>query len=369
MKSTCQTCGERNIDPFEHYHVPQAEDVPLLSPDGRPTPDLIVPSCGAGVQSTAIILLAIDGVLPKPDVAIFADTGWEPAAVYAQVDRLADALATIDVPLLRVSNGNLRLDAVDPDHRYASIPYFVQKEPGPCDPCAATGVLASELGGGEGDRCGRCRGTGWFDGKGMGRRQCTSEYKLAPITRKVRELLGAKPPYFRRVPKGRVAEQWVGFSTDEVERANRRKDSQGVSYLTTRYPLLDLGMSRDDCIAYLTSKGWGDTEKSACIGCPYHGNRQWRELRDTKPDEWADAVKFDEAIRKGGSRGLPLNGEAFLHRSRLPLSIAPIDHVTRVEADKDYAAGQPSLLDLIEDGEPNGCSPYGCRSDLVGGHA
>lgn len=325
-------------------------------------PDLVALSLGAGVQSTSIALLAIDGVLPRPDVAIFADTGWEPAAVYAQVDRIGAELERAGIPLHRVSKGNLRTDAVDPDHRYASIPYFVQNQPGPCDPCNATGVLARELGGTENDRCSRCRGTGWWDGKGMGRRQCTSEYKLAPITRKIRELLGAKAPHYRRVPKGRVAEQWIGFSTDEVIRANRRRDSQGVSYLTTRYPLLDLGMSRTDCETYLASKGWGDTEKSACIGCPYHGNRQWRELRDTRPDEWADAVAFDAAIRKGGSRGLPLNGEAFLHRSRVPLDQAPIDHVTRAERAEIYAADQPSVFDLLEEGDPDGCSPYGCRS-------
>jgi hypothetical protein len=147
-----------------------------------------------------------------------------------------------------------------------------------------------------------------------------------------------------------------------VGRANKKRDSQGVQYLTTRYPLLELGMSRDDCSAYLDRRGWGNTVKSACIGCPYHGNRQWRALRDNEPEEWADAVAFDAAIRKGGSRGLPPNGEAFLHRSRLPLAIAPIDHVTRTEAAEDYAAGQPSLLTLIEDGDPDGCSPYGCRS-------
>lgn len=295
------------------------------------TPDLIAASCGVGVQSTAIILLAIDGVLPKPDVAIFADTGWEPAAVYRQADRIAEACAAAGIEFIRVSNGNLRTDTTDPDHRYASIPYFVRNPDG---------------------------------SDGMGRRQCTSEYKLSPITRKIRELLGAKAPDFRRVPRGKVAEQWVGFSTDEVIRANRRKDSQSVQYLTTRYPLLDLGMSRDDCTRYLAEKGWGDTQKSACIGCPYHGNRQWRDLRDNHPEEWADAVEFDEAIRKGGARGLPLISEAFLHRSRLPLSIAPIDHVTRTEAAENYRAGQPSLLDLIEDGEPNGCSPYGCRTDV-----
>lgn len=293
------------------------------------TAQLVVKSTGAGVQSTAIALLIADGKLPAPDVAIFADTGWEPAAVYRQVDRLAEVYESAGVEFIRVANGNLRNDAIDPDHRYASIPYFVRNPDG---------------------------------SEGMGRRQCTSEYKLTPISRKIRELLGAKPPDFRRVPKGKSAEQWVGFSTDEVMRANRRKDSRGVQYLTTRYPLLDLGMSRADCEQYLAERGWGHTVKSACIGCPFHGNRQWRELRDNHPDEWADAVAFDAAIRKGGSRGLPLNGEAFLHRSRVPLDQAPIDHVTAREAAENYAAGQPSLLALIEDGEADGCSPYGCRS-------
>lgn len=332
-------------------------------------------SLGAGVQSTTIALLAIDGTLPKPDVAIFADTGWEPAAVYAQVDRIAGELEGAGVDFHRVSNGNLRRDAVDPDHRYASIPYFIQNEPGPCQRCEATGkVIAHRTADevhfetepdGRPKKCTSCRGTGWDDGLGMGRRQCTSEYKLAPITRKLRELLGAKPPNYRSVPRGRTAEQWVGFSTDEVQRANRRKDSHGVRYLTTRYPLLDLGWSRADCQKYLDARGWGNTVKSACIGCPYHGNRQWRDLRDNHPDEWADALEFDAAIRKGGSRGLPLAVEAFLHRSRVPLDLAPIDKVTRAEAAEDYAAGQPSLLDMIENGDPDGCSPYGCRSGEV----
>lgn len=288
--------------------------------------DIVIQSCGAGVQSTALALLAADGVLPKPDAAIFADTGWEPREVYEQVDLLEALYASVGVDFYRVSKGNLRRDAIDPEHRYASIPYFVRNPDG---------------------------------SDGMGRRQCTSEYKLAPITRKVRELLGAKAPDFRRVPKGRVAEQWVGFSTDEIMRANRRKDSRGVQYLTTKYPLIDLGWSRQDCEKYLAEKGWGHTVKSACIGCPYHGNAQWRDLRDNHPEEWTDAVAFDEAIRKGGARGLPLNGEAYLHRSRVPLSIAPIERVTAAE----HAADQSDIFDLLEIGAAHACSPYGCRTD------
>lgn len=287
-------------------------------------------SLGAGVQSSVLALMASDGTLPGLDGAIFADTGWEPARVYAQVERLAVVLSAADIPLYRVTKGNLRGDALDPAHRYASVPYFVRNPDGT---------------------------------EGMGRRQCTSEYKLAPINRKVRELLGAATPDFRRVPRGNVAEQWIGFSTDEIGRV---ADHERVSYIRKRYPLLELEMSRKDCERWLAARGWGQTAKSACIGCPYHGNAQWRELRDDQPDEWADAVAFDEAIRKGGARGLPLNGEAFLHRSRVPLAIAPIDRVTRTE----WRGRQGDLLDtLAEMGDPDGCSPYGCRSGTEKGVA
>lgn len=295
------------------------------------SPDVRLLSLGAGVQSTVLALMTADGTLPKVDGAIFADTGWEPRRVYDHLDQLRPVLEGAGIPLYVVSSGNLRRDSLDANHRYASVPYFVRNPDG---------------------------------SDGMGRRQCTSEYKLAPIGRKVRELLGAAAPDYRRVPKGRVAEQWIGFSTDEIHRVS---DKEGVSYVTKCYPLLDLGMSRKDCERWLRGRGWTSVAKSACIGCPFHGNAQWRDLRDNYPDEWADAVAFDEAIRKGGARGLPLNGEAFLHRSRVPLSIAPINRVTR----KEWDDRSPDIFDaLAELGDPDGCSPYGCRSgSAVGGAA
>ncbi len=329
-------------------------------------PTLRLLSLGAGVQSTTLALMACRGILDDVDGAIFADTGWEPKAVYAQVDRLAVEFERAGIPFYRVSKGNLRADTLDPAARFVSVPWFIRNPDG---------------------------------GDGMGRRQCTSEYKLAPINRKVRELLGAKAPAFRHVPRGRVAEQWIGFSTDEWHRiANRRLNL----YTTQRYPLFELGMSRKDCERWLRAAGWGHTAKSACIGCPFHGNAQWRALRDTcecghhrsahygdewecgatvhtgpavngldfgqgcecsrfRAPEWADAVDFDRRIRKGGNRvgAGQLDGEAFLHRSRVPLDLAPIDRVTP----REWADRQTDIFDeLAEHGDPDGCSPYGCRS-------
>lgn len=303
-----------------------------MSDTGTPTLRLL--SLGAGVQSTTLLLLAAEGRIGPLDAAIFADTGWEPKAVYAHLDRIEREVARpADIPIHRVSVGNIRRDALDPEHRFASMPLFIKNRDG---------------------------------GDGMTRRQCSNEYKVVPIKRKIRELLGYEHP--TPVPKGVFVEQWIGFSTDEIGRV---RDSD-VRYAFHTFPLLGLGFSRADCLRYLRSRGFGDTPKSACIGCPFHGNAQWRRMRDERPDEWADAIDFDRSIRAGSARagsarananGKPLLGEAYLHRSRQPLDRAPIDRVTHAE----WHSRQGDLFDAVadveaEEGDPDGCSPWACRS-------
>ncbi|MER6526376.1 hypothetical protein [Streptomyces sp. NPDC001508] len=80
-------------------------------------------------------------------------------------------------------------------------------------------------------------------------------------------------------------------------------------------------------------------------------------------------VAFDTAIRQGNARanaaGNHLLGQAFLHRSRVPLSEAPIDHVTAAE----WAARQQELDDRtavaeeLENGVADVCSPWACRGE------
>ena len=64
-----------------------------------------------------------------------------------------------------------------------------------------------------------------------------------------------------------------------------------------------------------------------------------------------------------GAEGTPLLGQAYLHRSRRPLDQAPIDRVTAHE----WSGRQGDIFDAfadveLENGEPDGCSPWSCRS-------
>ncbi|MFC9329062.1 hypothetical protein [Kitasatospora sp. NPDC057015] len=137
--------------------------------------------------------------------------------------------------------------------------------------------------------------------------------------------------------------------------------------MTNRFPLIEKGFSRTNCLRLLRSRGLDRTPKSSCLGRPCHGNSQWRALRDGSPGEWADVVAFDRAIRSGNARatveGTPLLGQVYLHRSRRPLDEAPIDRVTAHE----WASRQIDVFDALADaelesGDPDGCSPWSCRS-------
>lgn len=240
-----------------------------------PAPRLRVLSLGAGVQSTTMALMAAHGEIgPMPDCAIFADTGWEPQAVY---DHLAWLMSdnVLPFPVHVVTAGNLRQAIMDRSNttggRFAAVPWFMRMPNGD---------------------------------DAIGRRQCTKEYKLTPIRRKVRELLGGKTPKAG-------CEVWVGISLDE---AMRVKPSR-VGYMVNRWPLIERRMHRSDCQLWLERNGYGTAPKSSCIGCPFHSNSQWRALRDGPAHEWADAIKVDAAIRlQPGFRG-----QQFMHRSLVPL--------------------------------------------------
>jgi hypothetical protein len=289
-------------------------------------PALRLLSLGAGVQSTTVLLLACEGEIPPFDVALFADTGWEPRAVYANLNRLTAHAAKHGIPVRRVSAGNIRADALDPKHRFVSMPLHTLNPDG---------------------------------SRGLARRQCTSEYKITPLKKAARELLGY--PHPRRVPRGVYAEQAIGISTDEIGRA---RDS-GVRFLRNVFPLIDLGFDRARCKEYLAEHGFGETVKSACVGCPFHGNAGWRWIRDHDPEGWAEAIEFDRAIRHGyphaTKQGQQLRGRYFLHRSCTPLDAVDLD--APVRSKRHLRLITPDATPTTdEQGDPDGCSPWSCRS-------
>ena len=236
-------------------------------------------SLGAGVQSSALALMASEGLLgEQPDFAVFADTGWEPSYVYewlAQLERM------LRFPVYKVRNGNIRKDIIkavgDRSIKIRTPPFFVKVE-------------------------GRQRAS-------MLLRQCTHQYKIKPIHEFIRKRLESSGDV--------VAELWIGISVDE---AHRMKPSNR-KYIVHKYPLVEMTMSRIDCLSFFKERRLPLPPKSSCIGCPYHSDKHWIELKKSHKD-WQDAVMIDRLIRNGISGS---DGPLFLHRSLMPLDKVPIN--------------------------------------------
>ena len=144
----------------------------------------------------------------------------------------------------------------------------------------------------------------------MLRRQCTGDYKLEPIYRYCKQLIGRRRSQKHATPP--FCEMWIGISAEES--ARRCKPSR-EGWVTNRYSLRELGMTRADCEAWLLQRHNLVAPKSACIECPYHDEHYWASMRRNTPDEIEEACRFDETIRL-----LPgVMGECFVDSSCVPL--------------------------------------------------
>ena len=252
-------------------------------------------SLGAGVQSTVLALMAERGEygLTKPDVAIFADTGWEPPSVYEHLDWLSKQLS---FEVVRVSAGNIKdniLAGTSPDgNNYLGIPAFLINADG---------------------------------SRAVAARQCTAKYKVKPINSYLRGRLGFEPG--RRAPKHIQVEIWMGISADEALRQKLSREE----WATNRYPLVELGFSRAQLLNWFTENYPGQyLPRSSCIGCPYRTDGEWKWLKSNFPESFQEAVFVDRALREVPvvRNAITRKGSAFLHKSRVPLSELDFESAT-----------------------------------------
>ena len=273
----------------------------MTAPEGS-TKQYNVLSLGAGVQSTVLALMASRGEIePTCDFAVFADPGWEGYDTYDHLDWLEEQL---DYPLYTTSNGSIYKDVIasaSEGKRMANPPYYTLSKDGK---------------------------------KGVLKRGCTTEYKVIPVQRKVREILGFKKG--ERIAGKVHVNMWLGISTDESQRLRESTDK----WITFRWPLIEKGMNRTNCQSWLEKNGYPEAPRSACVGCPYHNNDYWRDMKKNRPDEWDEACKVDDLIRNGINKGSAKDFQAdqlFTHNDMVPLR--------EVDLSTDEDRGQMTWLD------------------------
>ena len=200
-------------------------------------------SYGGGVQSTAMVLMAIDGVIKKPDLVVFADTGTEMPETYATVEKIAKLCEENQLEFVIVKNHS------DSVKGMSLFDWYMEKKMVPI----------------------------------VGIKWCTSKFKIEPIRRYVKTLVD------KSKPKPWMC-AWIGITSDESKRARHESD---VQFQKVEYPLLEI--SREDCKNYISSNyPMLKVSKSGCSVCPYARKSHWLNLKKNHNNLFQNALRLEK---------------------------------------------------------------------------
>jgi len=264
---TCLRCGKS----FTHkrkreYCGRQCANVDrndILKSKRNNIPRKTVWSCGGGVQSTAIAVLICQGKLPIPDYAVMIDCGYEKSQTWEYVhNTIVPNLKEHGVELNILKTNDWSDNNLFDKQNHIRLPLFINNN----------GKQVK------------------FD------THCNQTWKVMVIKRWMRS-------------KGiEACEGWLGISSDERRRA-RSSPNDWYSY---RYPLLDMGLDREDCIYLIAAAGWSRPHHTSCFCCPNQKDRQWQDMKEAYPIDWQRAIEVEKQIQS-------VMPNAYLHRSMVPL--------------------------------------------------
>jgi len=203
-----------------------------MSPTDGPTKKHIL-SFGGGVNTVALMIVLVKEGYPLDEV-VFADTGGEAPETYEYLKTVEAYLEEHKIPFKVVSK------------RISTRDLF--------GTCWHRDVIPSVM---------------W--------RWCTRDFKVKPIH-----------AYYKSLNVD--VNQYMGIAFDEID---RMKDSR-EAFVTNLYPLIDLRMTRADCVEVIERADLPMPVKSGCYFCPFNSMGRWRWLREKHPDLFEKAVSLEE---------------------------------------------------------------------------
>jgi hypothetical protein len=216
-------------------------------------------SYGGGVQSSALIVLAATGKIDKVDAAIFSNVGDD-----SEHPETLSYVREIMAPWALE-----RGIQVHELHRTLKD--------------GSTQTLWQRMMDHEGDTLREPIPVFGYSGAPMSR-SCTADHKIKVLGKWIKANCPELP-----------ASVLIGISTDEYQRANRGKNEK---WETREYPLLDLGLSRNDCVQVIKNAGLPVPPKSSCFYCPFHNMQTWAELKRDSPDLFDKAQQLEDKLNE-----------------------------------------------------------------------
>ena len=245
-------------------------------------------SFGAGVQSTAVLVLQALGRLPEPyDTFLFANVGDD-----SEDPRSLEYFREHHIPFAEKHGIELiELQRIMKDGSVETIWERAVRENSTSIPIPVR-----------------------MSNGAPAMRSCTADFKIRVIRRWQR-----KNGSCREDP----AITGLGISIDEIERA--REDS-GFDDQILEYPLLQLGMNRTSCFDVIKEVGLPAPPKSSCFFCPFHNMETWRRLKIERRDLFDKSIYLEQRINE--KRTVLGKDKVWLTRYNKPLDSVVDDQLT-----------------------------------------
>lgn len=203
---------------------------------------------GGGTNSAAMVagLVELD---ERPDLILFADTMAEKPHTYTHLDLMDLFLASHGFPEIT----RVRFKTRD------GVELTLEQD---------------------------CLNRKALPGIAYGFKSCSERFKLRP-----------QNAFVKQWAKGEPVTKLIGFDAGEERRAK--------PYPDVRYPLIEWGWDRDDCIVAIKRVGLPLPGKSACFYCPSSKKAEVLELAQQYPELYARALAMEaNAELQGSIKGL-----------------------------------------------------------------
>ena len=256
-----------------------------------PSPLLTVLNYSGGKQSSALLWMVLRGEL-NVDLDTFivlnADPGMERTETYKYVEMMKVKCDEAGIFFKTVKGPNLYEDLVAGKWkdvgRLDNPPYWTKSSSGH---------------------------------RGRLMQKCTRYYKVAPMDQEIRRILEERYAISRTSTRigEKIVRKWIGFTVSEVHRIK----PSPRKYIEFVYPLIDLGMSNQDVLDWYEKNQLPIPLRSVCNACFANGLNTFRDMHATSPEDWAQAVAVDDAVRDMTPIGV--TDEVFVSETRIPLRV------------------------------------------------
>lgn len=227
---------------------------------------MVVASFGGGVNSTAMLIGMHERGEPV-DLILFADTGGEKPHTYAHVLEMSEWLVEHGMPAILTVARHTTVSKLERIGTYTTLE----------EDCLAKQMLPSIV---------------------YGYKACSQKYKVEPQDK----FCNSHPACIGAWKLGPITKV-IGYDADEERRAKIKGDDK-YEY---RYPLIEWGWGRDECIEAIDRAGIKQPGKSACFFCPSSKKKEILELSRVYPELAARAVAMERNAELTTVKGLGRN--------------------------------------------------------------